>query len=310
MSPADAGICLADRPLTCGSLADGASMQIHDVGEMYRIEYSDGLLQCSCPAWVYQQRYSDTRTCKHVRSYLKDQGLSPSEGGILLEDRPEKCGVLKNGEFLNVQGVSDTYFLEYEDGFLRCSCPAWKYQRLANDARTCKHVDAYLKEHGLTPQQAGLFVEFKSGAKPGRSKSPSRHGFSVPGSSTHSPKAPRHFSEHNVGGPVVDADLKDHLEYFVVREKEGPWDTVLVSESGTVYILQLLQRSVASAESFFVWARDGRSGTENSILQTVESLVDGKAAFDKRFYDLTGNYWSFGRHFQRHVGKYVLLGMP
>jgi predicted nucleic acid-binding Zn finger protein len=308
MTPADAGIHLADRPSHCGSLADGAALEVVDDSEVYKLEYSDGLLHCTCPSWIYQQKYSDTRTCKHVRAYLKEHGLSPEDGGIFLEGRPAKCGALRDGESVEIQGATNVYSLQYEDGFLRCSCPAWHYQRAASDARTCKHVEAYLSEHGLSYEQAGLHIDTKAPKRPSKSRSPARKigspvRGSVPATITSAPCVSSHCPG---GGPVVDVALDGRAQYHVFQEVRGPWDAALVSDEGSIYILQLLQQR--STKAFFIWARQGRADTDTYNLRPVPTLEEAQAEFERLFFDKTGNHWNFGTSFTRCPGMHGLLG--
>jgi DNA ligase len=51
---------------------------------------------------------------------------------------------LDDGDSVEVQGSSSTYTLSRQGSVYMCSCPAWKNQGAPVDARTCKHLRAYL----------------------------------------------------------------------------------------------------------------------------------------------------------------------
>jgi DNA ligase 1 len=51
---------------------------------------------------------------------------------------------LDDGDSVEVQGSSSTYTLSRQGNVYMCSCPAWKNQGAPVDARTCKHLRAYL----------------------------------------------------------------------------------------------------------------------------------------------------------------------
>ena len=51
---------------------------------------------------------------------------------------------LDDGESVEVQGSTSTYTLSRQGSVYMCSCPAWKNQGAQVDARTCKHLRAYL----------------------------------------------------------------------------------------------------------------------------------------------------------------------
>ena len=53
---------------------------------------------------------------------------------------------MKDGEIQSVQGSSGVYTIKRIGEVYSCSCPAWKNQSLALNARTCKHLRRYLTD--------------------------------------------------------------------------------------------------------------------------------------------------------------------
>ena len=51
---------------------------------------------------------------------------------------------LDDGDAVEIQGSTSTYTLSRQGSVYMCSCPAWKNQGAPVDARTCKHLRAYL----------------------------------------------------------------------------------------------------------------------------------------------------------------------
>jgi DNA ligase-1 len=52
--------------------------------------------------------------------------------------------LLKDGESVEVQGsASRPYVLKNVGGVLSCSCPAWRFQSLPIERRTCRHLRVY-----------------------------------------------------------------------------------------------------------------------------------------------------------------------
>jgi DNA ligase-1 len=71
---------------------------------------------------------------------------------------------LEDGDSVEVQGSSSTYTLSRQGSVYMCSCPAWKNQGLAVDARTCKHLRAYLGNDAET-QRCGAASPQRSAAR-------------------------------------------------------------------------------------------------------------------------------------------------
>mmetsp|Transcript_88540 Transcript_88540/g.167002 ORF Transcript_88540/g.167002 Transcript_88540/m.167002 type:complete len:713 (+) Transcript_88540:63-2201(+) len=285
LSPLEAGIHTEKRPKACGPLHEGETVEVigGDADQKFVLEYSDGLLKCSCPDWLYQSRHSETRTCKHVRAYMEEHGLKPEACGIDLEDRPSKCGALADGESMEISGTSNVYQLDFFDGFLRCSCPAWRYQRKANDARICKHVDAYLKKYGLTSAEAGLRV--------GRDEV---SGFM---SKPSLPLLPQTGLPDDASG--VDVEAPEYSEYQLCNDERGAWDALLRTTDADGHaskfcILQLLRHR--ATERFAVWIRWGHKGDKKykDRMQLFRELEEAQEAFRRKFRSLSGGQaWCF-----------------
>lgn len=50
------------------AIADGESVQVK--GKPYIMKNNGGVYSCDCPAWKFQSKKIDVRTCKHLREYL------------------------------------------------------------------------------------------------------------------------------------------------------------------------------------------------------------------------------------------------
>lgn len=60
------------------------------------------------------------------------------------DDDEPGASTIEDGDSVEVQGSSSTYTLSRQGNVYMCSCPAWKNQSAPIDARTCKHLRAYL----------------------------------------------------------------------------------------------------------------------------------------------------------------------
>ena len=70
---------------------------------------------------------------------------------------------IDDGDSVEVQGSSSTYTLSRQGSVFMCSCPAWKNQSAPIDARTCKHLRAYLGNDEET-QRVGSAAPQRSAA--------------------------------------------------------------------------------------------------------------------------------------------------
>ncbi len=82
---------------------------------------------------------------------------------------------LEDGDSVEVQGSSSTYTLSRQSTVYMCSCPAWKNQGAAVDARTCKHLRAYLGNDEETarvgsaaPQRSAATIKKDTAASEGK----------------------------------------------------------------------------------------------------------------------------------------------
>ncbi|HEX4451541.1 MAG TPA: DNA ligase, partial [Kofleriaceae bacterium] len=71
---------------------------------------------------------------------------------------------IDDGDSVEVQGSSSMYTLSRQGSVFMCSCPAWKNQSAAIDARTCKHLRAYLGDDAET-QRIGAAAPQRSAAR-------------------------------------------------------------------------------------------------------------------------------------------------
>ena len=63
---------------------------------------------------------------------------------------------IADGDSVEVQGSSSTYTLSHTGSVYMCTCPAWRNQGAAIDARTCKHLRAYLGDAHETARLGAL----------------------------------------------------------------------------------------------------------------------------------------------------------
>ena len=82
---------------------------------------------------------------------------------------------LEDGGSVEVQGSSSTYTLTRQGSVYMCSCPAWRNQGARIDARTCKHLRAYLGNDAETarvgaaaPQRSAATVKKDTAAAEGK----------------------------------------------------------------------------------------------------------------------------------------------
>ena len=82
---------------------------------------------------------------------------------------------LEDGDSAEVQGSSSTYTLSRQGRVYMCSCPAWKNQGAPVDARTCKHLRAYLgndvettRVGAAAPQRSAATVKRDAAAAEGK----------------------------------------------------------------------------------------------------------------------------------------------
>jgi DNA ligase-1 len=82
---------------------------------------------------------------------------------------------LADGDSVKVQGSTSTYTLSRQGSVYMCSCPAWKNQGAPVDARTCKHLRAYLGNDAETarvgsaaPQRSAATIKRDTAAAEGK----------------------------------------------------------------------------------------------------------------------------------------------
>src|SRR5207245_6410754 len=66
------------------------------------------------------------------------------------DDDESADAAIEDGDSVDVQGSSSTYTLSRQGNVYMCTCPAWKNQSKTVDARTCKHLRAYLGDDAET----------------------------------------------------------------------------------------------------------------------------------------------------------------
>ena len=91
------------------------------------------------------------------------------------DDDETETPSLEDGDSVEVQGSTSTYTLSRQGTVYMCTCPAWKNQSAPVDARTCKHLRAYLGDDNETsrvgtiaPQRSAATIKKDKAAAEGK----------------------------------------------------------------------------------------------------------------------------------------------
>lgn len=86
------------------------------------------------------------------------------------------AGTLADGASVEVQGSSSKYTLSRKGNVYMCTCPAWRNQGATVDARTCKHLRAYLGDAAETARVGAVVPSRAAATRTGGTSSSSSSG--------------------------------------------------------------------------------------------------------------------------------------
>ncbi len=140
-------------------------------------------------------------------------------------------GQLQDGESVEVPGGGESvYTLKLTGGVYSCTCPGWRFQRLALDKRTCKHLRAYLGEEAEQRRTGGASPPARRPAPSGAASGPA----SAAPSSTPAGQAPKLLLAHRF---VNDIDIRGWWMSEKLDGVRAYWDGEhLISRLGNLYL--------------------------------------------------------------------------
>eukprot|EP00762_Andalucia_godoyi_P004480 ANDGO_08231.mRNA.1 Poly [ADP-ribose] polymerase 1 len=265
---------------------------------------------------------------------LNDQSVQGGE--LKLADRVadglcfgalERCSVCMSNEW------------SYRDGLYRCHGFASEFARCANTTssparRMFVVPDDFKKDFNFLKSYVPHTAQRLAFAKPeindNRTHAPNLESDAAGSSSkrvrTAAPQseAAEEESVNRVqvirkGMAAVDAQFPDHQLYHVLQDSKGVWECTLSAvdisvDMNSFYIMQIVtpDRSLkGSRNEYFLWRRWGRTGTNRGGSTSARfcSVEKSHTAFEKLFFEKTGNAWNGGdlSGFNKQPGRFFPL---